>query len=77
MFDELLGMHLGKKEIRDRLSEDIEKKLKANPVGFLMKVGFPLVPKEVLMRHTGDPTKALRLVLEHKENGKGERDDAQ
>ena len=76
MFDRLLDGVLSTDEAEAKLLKDIEKKFMANPVGFLMKVGFPLVPKEILMRHTGDEKAVLRLVLERKkEKGKGERDE--
>ena len=75
MFDELLGEHLSKKDTLKRLASDIEKKFNANPVGFLMKVGFPLVPKEILMRHTGDEKAVLRIeLMKPSEKGKGESD---
>ena len=65
---------LDEEEVREAVYESFRSALMRNAVGFWVKVGLPSMPKELLVKHTGDEKAILRLELV-KSNGKDKTDD--
>ena len=70
LLDGVLAEKMSKKETREALAADVEKKFGGNPLGFFLKVIVPLIPRELLIQHVGDELKAQLHVYLQNGNGK-------
>ena len=61
--DKVIGGLLDEDEVRVAIYDDFRAKIIKNPGAFFVKIGLPSLPREILMRHTGDEKAILRLEL--------------